>query len=306
MGITNIFSGTGVALVTPFRQDGSVDFEGLARLVEHVTLGEVDYLVVLGTTAESATLSKDEQHQILRFVASENADRLSLVAGIGGNDTRGVAAEMQSRDLTGYQAILSVSPYYNRPTQEGIYQHFSYLAQRSPLPIILYNVPARTGSNMLPETVRRLAQEHSSIIGVKEACGDLAQIHDLIQAVPHDFQVISGDDATALETVKVGGVGVISVLGQALPEVLTAIIREGRALNYSKAEEYHLQLQNLMGLIFKEGNPAGIKAVLELLSICERHVRLPLVPATADLVAQLQVAMRQFYPISARSTLKFG
>lgn len=306
MEIKNHLSGTGVALVTPFNQDGSIDFDGLSRLIKYVTTGGVDYLVVLGTTAESATLNNEEQHQILRFVAEENAGILPLVAGIGGNDTRRVAEEMQSKDLTGYDAILSVTPYYNRPSQEGLYQHFSYLAQRAPLPLILYNVPSRTGTNMLPSTVGRLAREFSMVIGVKEACGDMVQIQSLLEQVPAGFKVISGDDVTALETVKAGGVGVISVLGQALPEAFSSMIRSGQSFPSAKSEELQAQLIDLVGLIFKEGNPTGIKALLELLGICERQVRLPLVPASATLISQLELALKQFYAAAEATSLKFG
>lgn len=298
MGIENHFSGTGVALVTPFLQNGGIDFDGLSRLVNYVTQGGIDYLVVLGTTAESATLNNEEQHQILRFVAEENAGKLPLVAGIGGNNTHKVASEMQSKNLTGYDAILSVTPYYNRPTQEGIYQHFSYLSQASPLPLLLYNVPSRTGVNMLPQTVARLARDFSTIIGVKEACGDMNQIQSLLQQVPFGFNVISGDDATALETVRAGGAGVISVLGQALPEVFSTMIRNGQSLNHSKSDDLQLQLTDFMSLIFKEGNPSGIKALLNLLGICGPLVRLPLVPATEALVSELEQAIKQFYSVA--------
>ena len=286
-------TGTGVALVTPFREDTSPDYDGLRRLVRHVADGGVDYLVVLGTTAETATLSPEEKTRIMEVVAGENAGRLPLVVGIGGNNTLAVASELQNRNLDGYDAILSVSPYYNRPTQEGIYRHFEYLAQRAPLPVIVYNVPSRTGSNMLPETVARLAADCPNIIGVKEACGEMGQIRDLIGRVPGDFLVISGDDTTAVPTILAGGAGVISVLGQAVPAGFTAMIHaalEGRA---EEARSMSATLDPLVELIFREGNPAGVKALLQREGVCGSQVRLPLVRATAALRENLDAFMRQ-------------
>ena len=287
------FTGTGVALVTPLLDDTRPDYDGLRRLVHHVIDGGVNYLVVLGTTAETATLSPEEKSRIIEVVAEENAGRLPLVAGIGGNNTLAVAAELQNRELHGYDAILSVSPYYNRPTQEGIYRHFRYLAESAPLPLILYNVPARTGSNMLPGTVARLAADCPNIIGVKEACGEMVQIRDLIERVPEGFLVISGDDATAVATIQAGGAGVISVLGQAVPGVFTAMIdaaMDGRA---DEARAISATLDPLVELIFREGNPAGVKALLEREGICGSQVRLPLVRASADLSRHLDAYMRR-------------
>ena len=287
------FTGTGVALVTPFLDDTRPDYDGLRRLVGHVIEGGVDYLVVLGTTAETATLSPEEKTRITEVVAEENAGRLPLVVGIGGNNTLAVAAELRNRDLQGYDAILSVSPYYNRPTQEGIYRHFRYLAESAPLPLILYNVPARTGSNMLPGTVARLASDCPNIIGVKEACGEMGQIRDLIQRVPEGFLVISGDDSTAVPTILAGGAGVISVLGQAVPGVFTAMIdaaMDGRA---DEALAMSATLDPLVELLFREGNPAGVKALLEREGICGTQVRLPLVRASAELSQNLDAFMRR-------------
>lgn len=286
--------GTGVALVTPFREDLTPDLPALRKLVRYVTEGRVDYLVALGTTAESATLTAGEKAAVLRVIAEENNGRLPLVAGIGGNNTLAVAAEMESARLEGYDAILSVSPYYNRPTQEGIYQHFKYLADRAPLPIVMYNVPARTGSNMLPETVARLARDCQGIIGIKEACGDMDQIRTLIDAVPGDFLVISGDDLTATETVLAGGVGVISVLGQALPAEFSTMIRHGLTGESAAATDLSESLRPLIGLIFREGNPAGVKMLLSQLGICRPEVRLPLVAASAELTRDLDTFMSAF------------
>ena len=287
------FTGTGVALVTPFLDDTRPDYDGLRRLVHHVIDGGVNYLVVLGTTAETATLSPEEKSRIIEVVAEENAGRLPLVAGIGGNNTLAVAAELQNRELHGYDAILSVSPYYNRPTQEGIYRHFRYLAESAPLPLILYNVPARTGSNMLPGTVARLAADCPNIIGVKEACGEMVQIRDLIERVPEGFLVISGDDATAVATIQAGGAGVISVLGQAVPGVFTAMIDSAMDGRADEARAISATLDPLVELIFREGNPAGVKALLEREGICGSQVRLPLVRASADLSRHLDAYMRR-------------
>lgn len=287
MGVNDFLRGTGVALVTPFLEDTQVDYDALRRLVKFVTTGGVDYLVVLGTTAETATLSAEEKVRILAVVAEQNAGRLPLVAGIGGNNTLAVAEELQTRNLEGYRAILSVSPYYNRPTQEGIYQHFRYLAERTPLPIIAYNVPARTGSNMLPETVARLAADCPKIVAVKEASGDLEQIRRLIGLVPEGFLVISGDDSLVVPTILEGGAGIISVLGQAVPRQFTAVVRAALGGREKEAKRRFTQLEPLVELLFREGNPAGVKALLSREAICSSQVRLPLVRASAQLCRDL-------------------
>ncbi len=285
--MTELFTGTGVALVTPFTEDLKPDFQALERLLAHVSEGGVEYLVVLGTTGESATLSRAEKQEVFTFVRDQNRGNLPLVAGIGGNDTLAVAREMQGTDLDGYQAILSVSPYYNRPAQEGIYRHFQFLSEASPLPLILYNVPARTGSNVLPATVLRLAAEAGNILGVKEASGDMEQIRALLREAPEDFLVISGDDATAVPTVLEGGAGVISVLAQGVPRLFSGMIRLARSGEAAQARALHEGLLPLMELIFKEGNPAGIKGVLEYLGVCGSGVRLPLVPPSEALMREL-------------------
>ena len=283
-----VFYGTGVALVTPFTEALKPDLDALERLVEYVTDGGVQYLVVNGTTAESATLSGREKQDLLNFVREINRGRLPLVAGIGGNNTRAVAEELQQAGLQGYQAILSVSPYYNRPTQEGIFRHFKDLITSSPLPLILYNVPGRTGSNMLPATVLRLANEGGNILGIKEASGNMDQIRTLLKDVPADFLVISGDDFTAVPTVLEGGAGVISVLGQGIPEMFSEMIHMARKGREGEALELHRRLKPMAELIFREGNPAGIKALLEHLEICLPQVRLPLVPASPALTASIK------------------
>ncbi len=284
--------GTGVALVTPFRKDLSVDVDALEQIVEFNIQGGVDYLVALGTTAETATLSKTEKQLVVDVVVRTNAGRLPLVLGVGGNNTMELVEELRSLDLSDFDAILSVSPYYSKPTQEGIYQHFKALAEASPVPIVLYNVPSRTGSNMLPETTLRLAYDFPKIIAIKEACGDLVQIEKIIKNKPKDFLVISGDDATALPTVLAGGAGVISVLGQGVPALFSKMIKMGLESNAKEAYEIHHKLSSLMSLIFEEGNPAGIKSVFEEKGLCRAVVRLPLVQATASLKDKISISLK--------------
>ncbi|WP_318345385.1 4-hydroxy-tetrahydrodipicolinate synthase [Flagellimonas baculiformis] len=284
--------GTGVALVTPFREDSSVDANALQRIVEHNIQGGVDYLVVLGTTGESATLSKADKQLVMDVVVRTNAGRLPLVLGVGGNHTQALVEELKSLDLTEFDAILSVSPYYNKPTQEGIYQHFKAIAEASPKPIILYNVPSRTGSNMLPETTLRLAHDFSNIIGIKEACGDMVQIDKIISGKPKDFLVISGDDFTALPTVLAGGAGIISVLGQGLPSQFSKMMNLGIQGNATEAYRIHHKLLPLMSLIFEEGNPAGIKSILENLGLSNAVVKLPLVEASPSLKGKIQAFLK--------------
>ncbi|MCX2680045.1 4-hydroxy-tetrahydrodipicolinate synthase [Galbibacter sp. EGI 63066] len=274
------FLGTGVALVTPFKEDLSVDVDALKNIVNHVIDGGVEYLVVLGTTAESATLSKEEKELVKQTVATANNGRLPMVVGVGGNNTQQVVNELKTSDLSAFDAILSVSPYYNKPTQEGIYQHFKAIAEASPLPIILYNVPGRTGSNVLPQTVIRLANDYKNIIGVKEAAGDIVQAMKLIKGKPKDFLVISGDDMVTLPMVLVGGAGVISVIGQGFPKEFSQMVRHALRGNLDDANHIHFQMMDIIEYIFEEGNPAGIKAVFENKGLCSPYVRLPLVPAS--------------------------
>ncbi|RXG15516.1 4-hydroxy-tetrahydrodipicolinate synthase [Leeuwenhoekiella aestuarii] len=275
--------GTGVALATPFNEDLSLDLNGLGQLVEYNISGGVDYLVVMGTTAENATLTSAEKDKIIAKVTEVNAGRLPLVLGVGGNNTTALVDELKTRDFTGFKAILSVSPYYNRPTQAGIYAHYLAIAEASPLPVILYNVPGRTGSNVLPETVIKLANDSENIIGVKEAAGDLAQMMRLIKERPDEFLVLSGDDLLALPTVSAGGDGVISVLAQGLPGIFSEMMKQGLQSNFNEAYKKHYMLMPAVDLIFAEGNPAGIKALLASKNICNDSVRLPLVPATETL-----------------------
>lgn len=291
--------GTGVALVTPFKADFSIDAEALSRIVNYCVDGGVDYLVVLGTTGESVTLNKAEKQLVMEIVIKANDGRLPLVLGIGGNSTYRVAHEVQSFQSDHFEAILSVSPYYNKPTQEGIYQHFKAISEVSNKPIIVYNVPGRTGSNMMPETVMRLANDFDNIIGIKEASGDMVQIKQLIQDKPDAFLVISGDDSTALETVIAGGSGVISVLGQGLPREFSQMIKMGLKGDTRTAREFQRRMEEGMNLIFEEGNPAGIKSVFETLGLSSGVVRLPLVEATVTLKNKIAAFVKSFLEVTA-------
>ncbi|CAM3705281.1 4-hydroxy-tetrahydrodipicolinate synthase [Flavobacterium gelidilacus] len=282
-----MFVGTGVALVTPFKKDFSVDTDALAQIVDFVIDGGVEYLVVLGTTAESATLNKTEKDLVIKTIKEANAGRLPLVLGVGGNNTLEVVEELQTRDFTGFSAVLSVSPYYNKPTQEGIYQHFKKVAEASPLPIILYNVPGRTGSNMLPSTVLRLANDFKNVIALKEAAGDIVQAMKLIQHKPKDFLVISGDDMITLPMVLAGGAGVISVIGQGFPKEFSELVRLGLQRKVNEAYELHYKLADSIDMIFEQGNPAGIKEVFKSRGLSENTVRLPLVSVDDNLAKRL-------------------
>jgi len=286
--------GTGVALVTPFKKDSSVDVEALKKIVQYSIEGGVDYLVVLGTTGESVTLNSEEKQLVIQTVIEANKGRLPLVIGIGGNNTTLLVHELKNADLEAFDAVLSVSPYYNKPTQEGIYQHYKMLAAVSPKPIILYNVPGRTGSNMLPATVVRLANDCPNIIAIKEACGNMDQIKQLLKEVPAGFRVIAGDDITALPTVVEGGIGVISVLGQGMPVQMSKMIRLGLNGDHEGAFQLHHALSPGMNLIFEEGNPAGIKAIFESLGISSAVVRLPLIEASPALKSKISSFVRSF------------
>lgn len=283
-----MFVGTGVALVTPFKKDFSVDTDALTKIVDFVIEGGVEYLVVLGTTAESATLSKQEKELVIQTIKTANAGRLPLVLGVGGNNTMEVVEELQTRDFSGFSAILSVSPYYNKPTQEGIYQHFKKIAEASPLPIILYNVPGRTASNMLPTTVVRLAKDFKNVIGVKEAAGDIVQAMKLIQHTPKDFLVISGDDMITLPMVLAGGAGVISVIGEGFPKEFSEMVRLGLQRKVNEAYELHYKLADSIDMIFEQGNPGGIKEIFKARGLSENTVRLPLVNVDDNLAKRLE------------------
>ncbi len=281
------FVGTGVALVTPFKKDFSVDFEALERIINHVIEGGVEYLVVLGTTGEPATLTPEEKELVIDAIVKVNNKRLPLVLGVGGNNTMQLVEELKTRDFSNFSAILSVSPYYNKPTQEGIYQHFSAIAKASPLPVILYNVPGRTASNMLPSTVIRLAKEFSNIIGIKEAAGDIVQAMKIIQNKPKGFLVISGDDMITLPMVLSGGSGVISVIGEGFPKEFSQMVRLGLERKVDEAYALHYKIADATDMIFEQGNPAGIKQVFNALGLAENTVRLPLIEVNEDLANRI-------------------
>lgn len=279
--------GTGVALVTPFKKDFSVDTEALTRIVNFQIDNGIDYLVVLGTTAENATLSQDEKELVIQTVIDTNKGRLPLVLGVGGNNTYEVVKELKERDLSNFVAILSVSPYYNKPTQEGIYQHFKAIAEASSIPVILYNVPGRTASNMLPSTVLRLANDFKNIVAIKEAAGDIVQAMKLIQGKPEGFHVISGDDMVTLPMVLAGGSGVISVIGEGFPKQFSDMVRLGLNRKVDEAYKLHYLLAEAIDMIFEQGNPAGIKEIHKTLGLSENTVRLPLVNVNQDLADRL-------------------
>lgn len=279
--------GTGVALVTPFKEDFSIDTEALKRIVNFSIDGGIEYLVVLGTTAESATLSQEEQELVIKTIIETNKGRLPLVLGLGGNNTLKVVEELKTRDLSAFAAILSVSPYYNKPTQEGIYQHFKAIAEASPIPVILYNVPGRTASNMLPSTVLRLANDFKNIVAIKEAAGDIVQAMQILKNKPKDFLVISGDDMIALPMVLAGGSGVISVIGQGFPKEFSEMIRLGLNRKVDEAFKSQYLLSDCIDMIFEQGNPAGIKQVFHSLGISENTLRLPLVNVDESLANRI-------------------
>ncbi len=270
----------GVALITPFKEDESVDFDALARLVEHQLKNGTDYLVVCGTTAETPTLTEEEKCTVTQFIINTVAGRCPIVLGVGGNNTRAVVEKLKNDDFTGVDAILSVTPYYNKPSQEGIYQHYKAIAEASPLPVVLYNVPGRTGVNMMAETTLRLANEFSNICAIKEASGNFTQIDDIIKNKPADFMVISGDDGITFPLITLGAVGVISVIGNAFPREFSRMVRLALQGDYNSARQTHQLFNELFQLLFVEGNPAGVKSMLAAMGLIENKLRLPLVPNT--------------------------
>jgi len=284
--LTKKLYGTGVALVTPFDNQGGIDFQALKKLLRHTSNG-VDYYVVMGTTGESATLSKDEKKEVLKFVIANNVKKLPIVYGIGGNHTQSVVDEIRSTDLTNVNALLSVSPYYNKPSQEGIYQHFVTVANASPIPIILYNVPGRTASNLTAETTLRLAK-HKNIIGIKEASGNLEQCMKVAKEKTVDFLLISGDDMLTLSIYAIGGVGVISVLANAYPVIFKKIKEYMQTGKLNRAQQEQFKLLEINASMYEEGNPVGLKHLLKTINIGNGHVRLPLVPASSALQKKIE------------------
>ncbi|WP_026899045.1 4-hydroxy-tetrahydrodipicolinate synthase [Daejeonella oryzae] len=284
----NKFHGTGVALVTPFNSDRSVDYTGLKNLIDHIISGGVEYLVSLGTTGETATLSNDEKKKVWEYTVEYVNGRVPLVAGIGGNNTMEVVETIKNFNTTGFDAILSVSPYYNKPTQEGIYQHYKLVSEASALPIILYNVPGRTGSNMNAETILRLAHDFENIIAVKEASGNFDQFNQIIKDKPEGFLFISGDDPITLPLISMGAAGVISVVGNALPGMFSTMVRMCLDGKFIEAQPLHYSMIDITNLFFTEGNPGGVKAALKLLDICGDEVRLPLVSISKTTFSKIE------------------
>jgi 4-hydroxy-tetrahydrodipicolinate synthase len=289
----NSLIGMGVALVTPFKSDLTIDHDALSKIVSFNIDNGTDYLVISGTTGESATITKDEKRAIVETIVKTNAGRLPLVIGIGGNNTAAVIEELKTTDLSPFAAVLSVAPYYSKPTQEGLYQHFKAVAEASTIPVILYNVPGRTAKNMEPDTSLRLARDIDNIVAIKEAGNSPEQYKALIQNKPKDFMVISGDDDLVCDVVLSGGSGVISVIGQALPALFSNMIHKGISGDEQAAKALEKSAMPLIGLIFEENNPAGIKAVLEQLGLCNDTVRLPLVTATEGLKLKIKNALAE-------------
>lgn len=285
--------GTGVALVTPFDKQNKIDYPALKKIVNHCIKGGVNSLVVLGTTAETPTLTKEEKAEILTFVATEAQGRVTLIAGFGGNNTQAVIEEIQSYNLDGYSYILSASPYYNKPTQEGIYQHYKAIAKVSPLPIILYNVPGRTASNILPDTSLKLAREISNIVGIKEASGNIDQCVRLVKNKPKDFIVLSGDDNLVVPQMSIGMQGVISVIANLIPNEFSTMVNHCLKGDFASARDIQLKFSELIDLVFEEGNPVGIKSALSLSNLSTDLVRLPLVNATDALREKIKKQLIQ-------------
>ena len=278
MALNMNLRGMGVALITPFNADKSIDFPALAKLLEYIIQNKADYIVVLGTTAETATLTEDEREQVRAFVVERVNSRVPLVLGVGGNNTKAVTDYLRQNDLSAFSAILSVVPYYNKPSQEGIYQHYKAIAEASPLPVILYNVPGRTGVNMTAETTLRLAKNFTNISGVKDASGNITQMDDIIKNKPADFMVISGDDGITFPLITLGAVGVISVIGNAFPREFSRMVRLALEGDFANALLIHHRFTELFSLLFVDGNPAGVKCLLNAKGMIQNELRLPLVP----------------------------
>jgi 4-hydroxy-tetrahydrodipicolinate synthase len=296
--------GSGVAIITPFDAKGNVDEASLRRLVNHLADGGIDVLVALGTTGESVTLTKDEKRRVQEIVLDENAGRCSVMLGIGGNNTNEVAENLQHADLHGIEAVLSVAPYYNKPNQEGHFQHYKIIAEASPKPLLLYNVPGRTGVNMSAETTLRIAHECQNVCGIKEASGNMEQIMQIIRQRPNGFLVISGDDALTFPLIACGADGVISVVANAYPALFSEMVHRSMDGDFLAARPIHLALLEFTRLMFADGSPAGIKAALKLLNICDEFVRLPLVTVRADIYQAIEKEMQHLKHIHIQSSSK--
>ncbi len=285
------FKGTGVAIVTPFKNDSSIDFAALGRVINHVINGGVNYIVAMGTTGESVTLTKDEKKALISYVGEAIDKRIHLVVGIGGNNTQDVINCVRHANLTGVDGILSVAPYYNKPSQRGLFQHFKAIATCSPIPVILYNVPGRTCSNISSETCLELAHECDNIVAVKEASGDISQIMRIMKGKPENFSVISGDDMITIPVIAAGGSGVISVLANAFPAQCSELVVHSLKNNFKSAREIQFRLLEIIELLFIEGNPSGVKAMLNIMNICQNNLRLPLVPVSRTIYTRIQKAI---------------
>jgi len=283
----SIFKGTGVALVTPFKRDGNVDLKALGDITEHVIKNSVEYLVVLGTTGETPTLREPEKKSIVKQVREVNGGPVPLVVGMGGKSTGDLIVKIKEADYEGVNGILTVSPYYNKPGQRGLYEHYMMVAEASPVPVIIYNVPSRTGSNISAETTVKLAAESEKFAGIKEASGDIIQIMKIARSKPGRFQLISGDDAMTLPLIAAGGSGVISVVGNAFPRQTSEMVRLALENRWEEARSIHYSLMEIIECLFVEGNPAGVKAALNILNICENQLRMPLVPVTKTTYTKL-------------------
>ncbi len=287
MSTQHKFAGTGVAIITPFKRDLSIDLEGLEKQIEHLIANGINYLVVLGTTGESVTQTEPEKEELVKFIIEKANKRIPIVLGVGGNNTQALVNEIKKTDFSQIDAVLSVAPYYNKPTQEGLYQHFKAIAEACPVDIILYNVPGRTCSNINAETTVRLARDFNNIVAIKEASGNFSQVMNIINDKPKDFIVVSGDDAITLPLMSIGVSGVISVVANAFPKEFSDMVQLALNNKFNEAEEIHYKLLELINYLFVEGNPAGIKATLEILGIIENNLRLPLVPVSEQTYKKL-------------------
>jgi 4-hydroxy-tetrahydrodipicolinate synthase len=291
--MNKLFSGTGVALVTPFKEDKSIDFDALKKLLKHVTAGGVNYLVAMGTTGEAAVLTAEEKTKLITFIKTETAGKTPLVIGIGGNNTAALVKTIEHTNFDGISGILSVAPYYNKPTQVGLYNHYKAIAEASPVPVILYNVPGRTSVNISAETTLRLANELENIMAIKEASGDFAQIMQIIKNKPSGFQVISGDDPLTLPLISVGMEGVISVTANAFPKEFSQMVNFALQAEFQKARELHYKLLDFTESLFLEGNPGGIKAALDIMGICKQNLRNPLAPVSRESYNTIDLKLKE-------------
>jgi 4-hydroxy-tetrahydrodipicolinate synthase len=291
--MTYPFKGAGVALITPFNEDKSIDFTALENLMESQINGNIDYLVVLGTSGETPVLSDTEKEKIVRFILKKNAGRLKILLGLGGNNTFGLVDSIKKTNFDGIDGILTVTPFYNKPTMEGLFQHFKAVVDASPVPVILYNVPGRTGVNMNADTTLRIAKLSEKVIGIKEAGGDLNQFTKIISGAPDYFKVISGDDSLTLPSIAIGSVGIISVIANAMPSQLAQLAHASLDKNIPRASQLHLQMAEMMKLLFKEGSPAGVKALLEIMGTVKNQLRLPLVPVSAATYQKIEAEWKK-------------